>query len=415
MRPDGRRRVAVTGIGVVTPIGIGVPAMWSALTAGRCGIGPIARFDPGRLPVRIAGEVHDFDARDWVARKDAVRLDRVLHFAEAAARMAVDDAGGLPGAERGAAIVGSAIGGAGSIERGVHTDLDRPHLVSPFFVPNSIANMPAALVAQRFGLRGPSGATVTACAASTDAIGQAMRLIRDGYADIALTGGAESCIVSPIVAGFANMRALSVRNDDPAAASRPFDADRDGFVLAEGAAMLVLEPLDAAVRRGAHVYAEVAGFGQSNDAYHMTAPDPAGRGAAVAMTAALDDAGVRPDDVGYVNAHATSTRMADASESLAIRAAFGEHAKALGVSSTKSMTGHLLGAAGAVEAAITALVVDRGWLPPTINYTDPDPDCDLDYIPNTGRDQVVGAALSNSFAFGGHNATLVFRRHPTEE
>jgi 3-oxoacyl-[acyl-carrier-protein] synthase II len=411
---DGRRRVAVTGIGVVTPIGIGVDAMWSALTRGVSGVRPIARFDPSRLPVRIAGEVPDFDARDWVSRKDAIRLDRVLHFAVAAAQLAVDDAGGVPARDRAATIVGSAIGGAGSIERGVHTDIDRPHLVSPFFVPNSIANMSTALVAQRFGLRGPSGASVTACAASTDAVGQAMRLVRDGYADAAVAGGAESCIVSPIVAGFANMRALSTRNDAPASASRPFDAGRDGFVLAEGAAMLVLEPLDAALRRGARVYAELAGFGQSNDAYHMTAPDPTGQGAAVAMTAALDDAGIAADEVGYINAHATSTKMADASESLAIRSAFGEHSKALSVSSTKSMTGHLLGAAGAVEAAITTLAVDRGWVPPTINYTDPDPDCDLDYVANAGRPQHVEAAMSNSFAFGGHNATLVFRRHRIE-
>lgn len=409
-----KRRVALTGIGVITPIGIGVEAMWSGLTHGSSGIGPITRFDAARLPVRIAGEVTGFDPLDWLSRRDAIRLDRVLHFALAAAQMAIDDAGGLTTRERTATVVGSAIGGAASIERGVHTDIREPNLISPFFVPNSIANMPAAYVAQRHGLRGPSGAMVTACAASADAVGHAMRLIRDGYADAAVAGGAEACLVSPIVAGFANMRALSTCNEHPARASRPFDASRDGFVLAEGAAMLVLEPLDTALDRGAHIYAEVAGFGQSNDAYHMTAPDPTGAGAAAAMTLALADADLAADQIEYVNAHATSTRMADVSESQAIGRAFGPHAKALAVSSTKSMTGHLLGAAGAVETAITALAVDRAWIPPTINHCLPDPECCLDYVPGRGRTQLIEAAMTNSFAFGGHNAALVLRRHRLE-
>ncbi|MDI5939957.1 beta-ketoacyl-ACP synthase II [Micromonospora sp. DH15] len=410
-----RRRVAVTGIGLVTPLGVGVDAVWDGLRRGSSGIRPISRFDATRLPVQIAGEVVDFDPHDWVSRKDCIRLDRVLHFALAAAQQAVDDAGGLADPDSTATVVGSAIGGAASIERGVHVDIDRPRMVSPFFVPNSIANMPAAFVAHRFGLRGPSSAPVTACAASTDAVGQAMRLVRDGYADAAVAGGAESCLVSPIVAGFANMRALSVRNDDPTGASRPFDARRDGFVLAEGAAMLVLEPVEAALRRGARVYAEVSGFGQSNDAHHMTAPDPTGRGAAAALTAALADAGLPAGHVDYVNAHATSTKMADIAETVAIRRAFGVYAAALPVSSTKSMTGHLLGAAGALEAAICALALRHQWIPPTVNHQVPDPECDLDYVPNVGRSRQVRAALSNSFAFGGHNASLVFRRHQPEE
>jgi 3-oxoacyl-[acyl-carrier-protein] synthase II len=409
------RPVAVTGIGVVTPIGIGVEAMWTSLTRGASGIGPITRFDASRLPARIAGEVTAFDPLDWMSRRDAIRLDRVIHFALAAAEMAVQDAGGLTSPERTATVVGSAIGGAATMERGVLTGVHEPHMISPFFVPNSIANMSAAHVALRYGLRGPSGAMVTACAASADAVGHAMRLVRDGYAEAAVAGGAEACLVSPIVAGFANMRALSTRNANPSRASRPFDVDRDGFVLAEGGAMLVLEPLDLALDRGAHIYAEAAGFGQSNDAYHMTAPDPAGVGPAVAMSLALADAGLSADRVGYVNAHATSTRLADVAESLAIGHAFGTHAKALAVSSTKSMTGHLLGAAGALEAAITSLAVDRAWIPPTINHSVPDPECRLDYVPGRGRAQQIEAAMTNSFAFGGHNASLVFRRHRLEE
>ncbi|HEV2343638.1 MAG TPA: beta-ketoacyl-ACP synthase II [Actinocrinis sp.] len=409
-----RRRVAVTGIGVVSPLGTGIEALWSSLAAGRSGVRRISGFDADRLPVRIAGEVPDFEPRDWVSRKDAVRLDRVLHFALAAAQLAVDDAGGLAAPERTATAIGSAIGGAASIHRGVLTDIDRPQLVSPFFVPNSIANMPAAHVALRFALRGPSTATVTACAASADALGHAMRLVRDGYAEAAVAGGAEACLVSPIVAGFANMRALSTRNDEPQKASRPFDAQRDGFVLAEGAAVMVLEPLDAAVGRGAHVYAELCGFGQTNDAHHMTAPDPTGAGAGAAIELALADAGLAPERIGYINAHATSTRMADAAEALAILRTFGAHAKSLAVSATKSMTGHLLGAAGALEAAITALALDRCWIPPTINHGVPDVGHDLDYVPGRGRAQRVEAAVSNSFAFGGHNTALVLRRHDPE-
>jgi 3-oxoacyl-[acyl-carrier-protein] synthase II len=405
------RRVAVTGIGLVTPIGLGVDACWDSLVAGASGVRGIERFDASRLPVRIAGEVRGFEPGDWVSRKDALRLDRVLHFALAAARMAVDDAGGLTHREHTAVIVGSAIGGAATIERAVHTDIDQPRAISPLFVPNSIPNMPAALVAQRFGLRGPSGAPATACSASTDAIGQALRLVRDGYAAACLAGGAESCIVSPIVAGFANMRALSTRNDEPTRASRPFDLTRDGFVLAEGAAMLVLETLDDALARGARVYAEICGYGQSNDAFHMTAPDPDGVGAARAMTAALHDAGLSASRVGYINAHATSTRLADASESAAIRFAFGERSRDLAVSSTKSMTGHLLGAAGALGAAVTALALERQWVPPTINLTAPDPAAGLDFVPHRGRAQNIDVAMSNSFAFGGHNSSLVFRRH----
>lgn len=407
-----RRRVVITGIGLVTPLGIGVEECWSAVRAGRSGVRPIEGFDPARLPVRIAAEVRGFRAEDWLSRKEALRLDRVLHLALVAAELAVGDAGGADLGLRCGVVVGSAIGGARSIQQAARSCEQDPATISPLFVPNSIPNMSAALVAARFRLRGPSGAPSTACAASTDAVGQGFRLVRDGYADSCLVGGAEACVVEAVVGGFATMRALSRRNDDPPGASRPFDAHRDGFVLGEGAAMLVLEPLEEAVRRGARIYAEVRGYGQSNDAHHMTAPDPAGAGACVAMEHALLDAGLAPTEIDYVNAHATATRLADVAETAAVKSAFGDHCRRLAVSSTKSMTGHLLGATGAVEAAFTALAVHAQWVPPTLNLSTPDPECDLDYVPGTGRAARVRAALSNSFAFGGHNSSLVLCREP---
>lgn len=405
-----RRRVAVTGIGLVTPVGIGVKECWSAIQAGVSGVRPIEGFDPSRLPVRIAAEVRGFKAENWVSRKEALRLDRVLHLSLAAAGLAVEDAGGANLGERTGVVVGSAIGGAASIRHAVLACQENPAKISPLFVPNSIPNMSTALVAARFGLRGPSGTPSTACAASTDAIGQAFRMVRDGYADACLAGGAEASVVEAVIGGFANMRALSLRNDDPAGACRPFDADRDGFVLGEGAAILVLEPLHDALERGARIYAEVRGYGQSNDAHHMTAPDPSGAGAATAIRQALADAEMQPGQVDYVNAHATATRLADSAETAAVRAAFGEHSRQLAISSTKSMTGHLLGAAGAVEAALTALAVQSQWVPPTINLVTPDPQCDLDYVPGAGRTRRVDVAMSNSFAFGGHNSSLVLCR-----
>jgi 3-oxoacyl-[acyl-carrier-protein] synthase II len=374
-------------------------------------VAPIQGFDADRLPVRIAAEVTGFDPTDWLTHKEARRLDRFCHFAIAAAELAVERAG-LDGIDRdgAATVIGSAIGGAGTIIEGVLKDAAAPRMVSPFFVPSSIINMGAGAVAQRFGFRGPSSAPVTACASSADAIGQAYRLVRDGYAGSALAGGAEACIASPLIAGFANMRALSRRNDEPQRASRPFTADRDGFVMGEGATMLLLETAESARARGAHVYAEVCGYGQTSDAYHVTAPDPTGQGAARAMLAALREADLKPEEIDHVNAHGTSTPFSDAAETKAIKAAFGAHSGKLAVSSTKSMTGHLLGAAGATEAAFCALSIDRGVIPPTINQDAADPECDLDYVPNTARPYEVQAALSNSFAFGGQNVALALQR-----
>jgi 3-oxoacyl-[acyl-carrier-protein] synthase II len=415
MSSPARNRVVVTGIGVITPIGTGVEAFWSNLLAGMSGVAPIQAFDPSRLRVRIAAEVRDFDPADWMTHKDVRRLDRFCHLGLAASELAVADSD-LSGVDRAAAatLVGTAIGGAATMIEGVHTDMDRPEAVSPFFVPSSIANMACATIAQRHKFGGPSCSPVTACAASADAIGQGYRLVRDGYAAACLAGGSEACIASCLVAGFANLRALSARNDEPTQTPRPFDAGRDGFVMAEGAGILLLEPAATAQSSGAHIYAEICGYGQSNDVFHMTAPDPGGTGSVRAMRAALREAALSPADVDYVNAHGTGTRLSDAAETTALRLAFGDHSRHLAVSSTKSMTGHMLGAAGAVEAAACVLAIDRGWIPPTINYSDPDPDCDLDYVTNAARQLRVDVAMSNSFAFGGHNASLVFRRFTGE-
>ncbi|MCX4775234.1 beta-ketoacyl-ACP synthase II (plasmid) [Streptomyces sp. NBC_01260] len=406
-----RHRVVVTGIGTVTPLGVGTERVWSRLLAGASGVGPIRGFDAGRLPVRIAAEVTEFDPTDWLTHKEARRLDRFCHFAIAAAELAVERAG-LDGIDRdgAATVIGSAIGGAATMMAGALKDAEAPQMVSPFFVPSSIVNMGAGTVAQRFGFRGPGAAPVTACASSADAIGQAYRMVRDGYAGAALAGGAEACVISPLIAGFANLRALSRRNDEPHRASRPFTADRDGFVMGEGATMLLLETAESAEARGAHVHAEICGYGQTSDAYHVTAPDPTGEGAARAMLAALREAGLAPEEIDHINAHGTSTLFSDAAETKAIKSAFGPHSKNLAVSSTKSMTGHLLGAAGATEAAFCALAIDRGVIPPTINQDAVDPECDLDYVPNTARPYEVRAALSNSFAFGGQNVSLALRR-----
>ena len=412
---SGRRRVVVTGIGMVNPLGIGTETVWTRLLAGSSGVGPIRSFDADRLPVRIAAEVPNFEATDWLTRKETRRLDRFCHFAVAAAELAVERAG-LDGIDRdgAATVIGSAIGGAETMMAGVLKDLTAPSMISPFFVPSSIVNMGAGTVAQRFGFRGPSAAPVTACASSADAIGQAYRLVRDGYAGAALAGGSEACLISPLIAGFATMRALSRRNDEPHRASRPFTADRDGFVMGEGATMLLLETASSAEARGAHIYAEIRGYGQTTDAYHVTAPDPSGRSAARAMLAALREADLKPSEIDHVNAHGTSTPFSDAAETRAIKSAFGRHSENLAVSSTKSMTGHLLGAAGATETAFCALSIDRGIIPPTINQDAADPECDLDYVANTARPYAVQAALSNSFAFGGQNVSLVLQRFVRE-
>ncbi|MDG4810071.1 beta-ketoacyl-ACP synthase II [Micromonospora sp. WMMD1120] len=405
------RRVVVTGIGVVSPVGSG-KAFWPALLAGRSGIGAITGFDAADHPVRIAGEVRDVELREWLEVKDVARLDRVCHLALVAAGMAIQDAAfDHPDPDRVGVVFGTAIGGAETMRQGVIAEHDRgARYVSPLFVVTGIPNMATALVSTRFGFRGPSFTTVTACSSSADAIGWGARMVRDGYADACLAGGAEAAVCPPILASFAQLRALSRRNDEATAASRPFDADRDGFVIAEGAAALVLESEESARRRAAPIYAEIAGYGQSSDAYHETAPDPSGRGAARAVDAALVDAGALPGQIGYVNAHGTGTRLSDAAETAALKRAFGAHAYRLAVSSTKSMTGHMLGAAGAVEAAATALALRDGVLPPTINLTRPDPDCDLDYVPGTAREHRADAAISLSMGFGGHNSCLALRK-----
>lgn len=409
------RRVVITGIGLVTPLGMGIKPVWEGLTSGRSGIGPITRFDPTEYACRIAGECKNFQPEDWVDKKDVKKMDLFMHFGVAGAQLAWEDAGIAvteENAHRIGVMIGSGIGGLTAIQNQAYILKERgPKRISPFFIPMSLINLISGHVAIRYGLKGPNHSVVTACATGAHAIGDAMRIIKRGEADVMVAGGAEAAICELAVGGFASAKALTSRNDDPAGASRPWDLGRDGFVMAEGAGVVVLETLDAAQKRGANIYAEIVGYGMSGDAYHITAPQPDGEGAARCMTAAIQDAKINPDQVGYVNAHGTSTPLGDYMETLAMKRSFGEeHAKKLMVSSTKSMTGHLLGAAGGVEAIFTALALKNGVLPPTINLTDPDPACDLDYIPNTAREVQVAYALSNSFGFGGTNATLVMKR-----
>jgi 3-oxoacyl-[acyl-carrier-protein] synthase II len=408
----GRRRVVVTGIGPVTPVGTGVEDFWTGLTTGRNGVGRITRFPTDDLPVTVAGEVADFDPSAWLDPKEIRRTDRFSHYAIAAAKLAWDDAGApeVP-SERGGIVFGTGIGGLETILIQHSVLLEKgPGRVSPFMVPALMANAAAGHLAMKFGLTGPNYCTVSACASSNHAIGEAMRLIRDGYLDVAIAGGSEAATLPLTVAAFSQMTALT-KNPDPETASRPFDANRNGFVLSEGGAALILESEEHATARGARVYCEVAGYGMSDDAHHITAPDPKGSGATLAMRWALRDAGEEPAAVSYVNAHGTSTQLNDASETIAIKAALGDEvAHRVAVSSTKSMTGHMLGAAGAVEGAICALAIERGMVPPTIHYETPDPDCDLDYVPNEARELDVTLALSNSFGFGGQNACVAFRR-----
>ena len=407
------RRVVITGIGLVTPLGIGIEENWQALIEGRSGIGPITRFDASSYQTRFAGEVKNFNPEDFLPKKEARKLDLFLQFALAASQMAMEDARLTISDEespRAGAIMGCGLGGLTTIEASHITLLkEGPKKISPFFIPVIIGNMAPGLMSIRHNAKGPNLSIQTACAAGTHAIGVAFHMIRDGIIDIALTGGVEAVITAMAIAGFNAMRALSTRNDAPEKASRPFDKERDGFVLSEGAAVLILEEAERALSRGASIYAEVIGFGLTSDAYHMTAPAPEGEGAARCMQMALDDAGIRPEDVDYINAHGTSTDLNDRFETMAIKRVFGSHAYKLAVSSTKSMTGHLLGAAGGVEAAYTALTIKRGIIPPTINYEYPDPDCDLDYVPNVARRATVKVALSNSFGFGGTNATIVMK------
>jgi 3-oxoacyl-[acyl-carrier-protein] synthase II len=405
----------VTGIGLVSPLGIGTDANWEALCAGRSGIGPITRFDASQHSARIAGEVKGFDPLQFVEKKDVKKMDVFIQLAIAASQFAVDDARlkvTTDIATRVGVFIASGIGGFSTIEREHRALLDGgPRRISPFFIPAAIINLAAGQVSIRFGAKGPNSATCTACSASAHAIGDALEIIRRGRADVMIAGGSEAAITPMGVGGFAAMRALSTRNDDPARASRPFDRDRDGFVMGEGAGVIILEELGRAVKRGAPIYAELVGYGMSADAYHITAPSEDGDGGMRVMASALDDAEVAPDAVDYINAHGTSTPYNDKLETLAIRRLFREHATRLAISSTKSMTGHLLGAAGGLEAGITALAIKHQLAPPTINYEIPDPECDLDYVPNTKRPMKIDYALSNSFGFGGTNGALLFRRY----
>lgn len=408
------RRVVVTGVGVISPLGTGIEKNWTALTNGQSGIGPITRFDASDFPVRIAGEVRDFDVEAYVDKKEARKMDYFIHYALGAARMALDDSGLVindENAERVGVVVGSGMGGLPAIER-YHTAMMEGSYrkISPFFIPMSIINLAPGQISIMCGAKGPNISPVSACATGTHAIGDAFRMIQRGDADAVIAGGSESTVCPLGIGGFAVMKALSDRNDDPQAASRPFEKGRDGFVLAEGAGIVVLEEYEHACQRGARIYGEVAGYGLTGDAYHLTAPAPEGEGAARCMRMALNTAGVNADEVDYINAHGTSTHFNDLNETLAIKGVFGDHARRLMVSSTKSMTGHLLGAAGGVEAVYSLLAITRGVVPPTINYLEPDPECDLDYVPNQARDAQVRVVLSNSFGFGGTNATLLLRK-----
>ncbi len=407
------RRVVVTGLGLVTPLGTGLEKTWQALCAGKSGVRRISRFDATGYPSQIAGEVTDFDPAQFIEKKEIKKMDTFIHYAVGASQMAADDAGlkiAPDSAERVGVYIGSGIGGLPAIEHYHKVLLEKgSDRVTPFFIPMVIINLASGQVAIRLGAKGPNSCAVTACATGNHCIGDAFRLIQRGEADVMLAGGAESTICPLAVAGFSAAKALSRRNDDPARASRPFDRDRDGFVLGEGAGVLVLEEYERARQRGARVYCELIGYAMNADAFHITAPPDDGEGAVRCVELALKDAGVAKDEVGYINAHATST-FADKVESLALKKVFGERAYKIPVSSTKSMTGHLLGAAGGVEAAFTVLALHRGVLPPTINLESPDPDCDLDYVPGSARNAAVQVALSKSFGFGGVNACLLFRR-----
>jgi 3-oxoacyl-[acyl-carrier-protein] synthase II len=407
------RRVVVTGMGLITPLGTGLEKTWKAICAGESGIRRITRFDPTDYASQIAGEVLDFSPADYIEKKEIKKMDTFIHYAVAASQMAMDDAGmkvTAENAERVGVYIGAGIGGLQAIEH-YHKILQEkgPDRVSPFFIPMVIINLASGQVAIRFGAKGPNSCAVTACATGNNCIGDAFRIIQHGEADAMLAGGTESAITPLGVAGFSASRALSRRNDDPQRASRPFDRDRDGFVLGEGAGVLLLEELQAARQRGARIYAEIVGYAMTADAYHITSPPDDGEGAVRCMELAIKDAGISKDEIGYVNAHATST-FADKVETQAIKRVFGERAYRIPVSSTKSMTGHLLGAAGGIEAVFSVLTIHRGMIPPTINLENPDPECDLDYVREGARPAQVKIALSNSFGFGGVNACLVFRR-----
>ncbi len=408
------RRVVVTGVGVVSPLGTGNAKNWDALTAGKSGIARITRFDPTGLPVSIAGEVKDFNPEDYIEKKEIKKMDLFIHYAIAAAQLAMDDSGLViddANAERVGVLVGAGLGGLPAIER-YHTLLQEGGYkkISPFFIPMLIINLAPGHISIRFGAKGPNVSSVSACATGTHSIGDAYHIIKRGDADAMIAGGTESTVTPLGIGGFAVMKALSTRNDDPEGASRPFEKGRDGFVLGEGAGIVVMEEYEAAKARGAKIYGEVVGYGLTGDAYHLTAPAPDGEGAARCMKMALKGAGINPEQVDYINAHGTSTPMNDLYETMAIKTVFGNHAKKVMISSTKSMTGHLLGAAGGIEAVFALMSMQTSVIPPTINYSDPDPQCDLDYVPNIARDAQVTYALSNNFGFGGTNATLLFKK-----
>ncbi|WP_094605493.1 3-oxoacyl-[acyl-carrier-protein] synthase 2 [Sporomusa silvacetica DSM 10669] len=410
-----KNRVVITGMGAITPVGIGTAAFWQSLIAGKSGIGRITRFDPSEYTTQIAGEVKDFDSTQYIEKKEAKRMDRCTQFAVSAAKMAFEDAGinfEQEDRSRMGTLIGTGIGGMDTLHDQFKTLFDKgPGRISPFFVPMMIANMPAGQTSITFGLEGPCSCVVTACATGTNAIGDAFKIIQRGDADVMVAGGTEAAISPTAVAGFCAMKAMSTHNDEPQKASRPFDAGRNGFVMGEGAGIIVMEALDHAVARGARIYAEIIGYGSNADAYHITAPAPEGVQAAKCMAMALKDAGIEPSAVDYINAHGTSTPLNDKNETLAIKSLFGEHAKQLKVSSTKSMTGHLLGASGGIEAIAIVLAIVNGIIPPTINLENPDPELDLDYVPNKAQEQVVNVALSNSFGFGGHNATILVKKY----
>ncbi len=412
-----KRRVVVTGLGVITPLAVGTEGTWQGLMEGRSGIGRITKFDTTDYPCKIAGEITDFKPEDWIEKKEVKKSDTFIHYAIAAAQMAVDDSGfdtSKEDQDRVGVIIGSGIGGLPLIEEMHKKLLERgPSRISPFFIPGLIVNLAAGHISIRFGCKGPSSAPATACATGAHAIGDAFKVIQRDDADVMFAGGSEAVVTPLAIGGFSAMRALSTRNDEPQRASRPWDLNRDGFVMGEGAGVLILEEREHALARGAKIYCELVGYGMTSDAYHITSPSDDGDGMVRVMIRALRDAGLAPESIQYINAHGTSTSVGDKVETIAIRKVFGEHAYKLAVSSTKSMTGHLLGAAGGIESAFAALAIHHGVLPPTINYEVPDPECDLDYVPNSAR-PVAGLnhVLSNSFGFGGTNATLIFSRHP---
>ena len=411
-----KKRIVVTGIGVISPVGVGKTNYWNSLVSGVSGVGKITHFDPTGFDVQIAAEVKGFDVTNWIDRKESRRMDRFVHFGVAAALDAIEDAGlkiTPANAERVGVLVGSGIGGLQTLEDQVKVLIQNgPSKISPFLIPMMIADMASGHISIITGAKGPNSTVVTACATGAHALGDSLEIIRRGAADVMICGGTEAAVTQIGVAGFGNMKAMTSKyNDNPTKASRPFEAGRDGFVIGEGAGVVVLESLEHAEARGAHIYCELGGYGMSGDAYHMTQPAAGGEGVARDMIAAIKDADVQPEMVGYINAHGTSTPLNDKNETAALKTVFGDHAYKLAVSSTKSMTGHLLGGAGGIEAIAAALAIHSGVLPPTINYDNPDPDCDLDYVPNVARNQQVDVAVSNNSGFGGHNAVIVMKRY----